>query len=291
MQRRRQQTRFMKSFRYILISLLFTLSSAASALPEHTAIPGGVAVIPLEKPSKNDVPVVTYKKRRAMVIKENDNWVAVVGIGLTAKTGRHSIKVKSHGDIPYTQHFVVKPMKYKTQHLKIKNKRKVNPNAEDLKRIRANKKEIIAALAHWSDNNAVSTDFVLPVQGPFSSPFGLRRFFNNQARKPHSGLDIAAAQGTPIVSPADGTIIETGDYFFNGNTVFIDHGQGLVTMYCHMHTIDLKPGQFVRRGDKFGTVGKTGRVTGPHLHWAVSLNNKRVDPILFLAKKDIVVNK
>lgn len=288
MQRRRQSVRLMKYFHYLLLTLLFSLSNSVSALPQHKAIPGGVAIIPLEKPNKNSVPVVIYNKRRAMVVKENDNWVAVVGIGLTAKTGRHSIKVKSKGDIPYTQHFVVKPKKYKTQHLNIKNKRKVNPNAEDLKRIRANKKEIIGALTHWSDNNSVATDFILPVQGPFSSPFGLRRFFNNQARKPHSGLDIAAAQGTPIISPADGMIIETGDYFFNGNTVLIDHGQGLVTMYCHMHTIDSKIGQLVKRGEKFGTVGKTGRVTGPHLHWAVSLNNKRVDPKLFLEEKEIV---
>jgi len=288
MQCRRQQTRLINIIRYLLLPLLFTLSSSVTALPEHKAIPGGVAVILLEKTSKDKTPVVTYNKHRVLVVKEKENWLAVVGIGLTAKTGRHSIKVKSTDDIPYTQHFVVKPMKYKTQHLKIKNKRKVNPNTEDLKRIRANKKEIVGALTHWSDNDAVTTDFVAPVQGPVSSPFGLRRFFNNQPRRPHSGLDIAAAQGTPIISPADGVIIETGDYFFNGNTVLIDHGQGLITMYCHMHTIDLKPGQRVKRGEKFGSVGKTGRVTGPHLHWAVSLNNKRVDPTLFLATEETV---
>ena len=288
MQSRRQQTRFINLIRCVLLSVLFTLSSSVLALPEHKAIPGGVAVIQLEKVATDSTPVVTYNKRRVMVIKQKDNWLAVVGIGLSAKTGRHSIKVSPNGHIPYTQHFVVKPMKYKTQHLTIKNKRKVNPNAEDLKRIRANKKEIIAALTHWSDNNSVTTDFVFPVQGPISSPFGLRRFFNNQPRKPHSGLDIAAPQGTPIISPADGVIIETGDYFFNGNTVLIDHGQGLITMYCHMHTIDLKPGQPVKRGEQFGSVGKTGRVTGPHLHWAVSLNNKRVDPTLFLATEKTV---
>ena len=277
----------MKFFYYTLLTLLFSVSNTVSALPIHKAIPGGVAVIPIENTSKNKaiVPVVTYNKRRAMVVKEKDAWLAIIGIDLTAKTGRHSIKVKSKGDIPYTQHFVVKPMKYKTQYLNIKNKRHVNPNAKDLERIRANKKEIVGALTHWSENDNVSTDFILPVQGPFSSPFGLRRFFNNQPRKPHSGLDIAAKQGTPIIAPADGTIIETGDYFFNGNTVLIDHGQGLVTMYCHMHTIDLKPGQLVKRGEQFGTVGKTGRVTGPHLHWGVSLNNKRVDPNLFLTEK------
>ena len=282
MQRRRQSVRIMSYFHTMLVGMFFLLSNTAIALPKHNAIPGGVAVIPLEKTIKDTAPVVTYNKRRVMVIKEKENWFAVVGIGLTAKTGRHLIKIKPKADIPYTQGFVVKPMKYKTQHLTIKNKRQVNPNKKDLERIWVNKKEIVAALKHWSDNNAVPINFTLPVQGRISSPFGLRRFFNNQPRKPHSGLDIAAKQGTPIVAPADGKIIETGDYFFNGNTVFIDHGQGLVTMYCHMNTIELKTGSLVKQGQQFGTVGETGRVTGSHLHWAVSLNNERVDPNLFL---------
>jgi murein DD-endopeptidase MepM/ murein hydrolase activator NlpD len=126
----------------------------------------------------------------------------------------------------------------------------------------------------------------LPVTAPVSSPFGLRRFFNEQPRKPHSGLDLAAAEGTPISAPASGKITDTGDFFFNGNTVFIDHGQGLVTMYCHLSKIDVEPGQTVNTGDIIGAVGKTGRVTGAHLHWSVSLNNTRIDPTLFLDDLD-----
>jgi len=279
---RRASTRRMSIFKTSILLLMLSLSSAAFALPKHDAVPGGVAIIQLDKSDAHQRPEVIYNKRRIMVVRDNNNWLAIIGIGLTAKTGRHSIKIKSAGEIPYTKYFTVKPKKYKTQHLNITNKRKVNPYANDLVRIRADKKEIIGALKHWSDNDTVTPDFILPVQGPFTSPFGLRRFFNNQARRPHSGLDIAAAQGTPLVAPADGTVIETGDYFFNGNSVMIDHGQGLVTMYSHMHEINVKPGQLLKRGEKFGTVGKTGRVTGAHLHWTVSLNNQRVDPKLFI---------
>jgi len=269
-----------KRFMFYLFALLLA-PTIAVALPQHQPIPGGVAIVPLGTNSST-APEVHYNKRRIMVVKNSHEWVAVVGISLSAKTGTHSIKIKDAGSKTFRRSFTVSPKQYKTQHLTIKNKRKVNPNPDDLKKIRADKKEILAALKFWSQPGTQHTDFILPVKGPFSSPFGLRRFFNKQPRKPHSGLDIAAPLGTPIVAPADGIVIETGDYFFNGNTVFIDHGQGLVTMYCHMDKIDTNPGEFVKRGEKIGTVGKTGRVTGAHLHWGVSLNNYRVEPKLFL---------
>lgn len=268
-----------------LVILLTGLSSVAYALPPHTPVPGGIAVVDLKSSSKT-APIAHYNGKRAMVLAENNNWYAIIGIPLAAKIGRHELQIKESNPPPASIAFNVRDKQYKTQHLTVKNKRHVNPNKQDLDRIWGEKKRIRKALKTWRDLADIDITLDKPVDGPYSSPFGLRRFFNKQARKPHSGLDIAAAEGTPIHSPASGIVVETGDYFFNGNTVFIDHGQGLVTMYSHMSRIDVKPGDSLKRGQVFGAVGKTGRVTGAHLHWSVSLNDARIEPLLLMKKEN-----
>ena len=271
------------------ISLIFFILSlfpgwCLALTIEHTPVPGGVAVIQL--PPYTDPASVHYNNKRIMAVTDNDVLYAVIGLSLGTKAGTHYVNAKSGNGEPLRLSFQVAGKDYETQHITIKDKRKVNPEKRDMQRIGREQKKIQAALQHWSEADSVELGFLKPVQGPYSSPFGLRRFFNEQPRKPHSGLDIAAPQGTPIMAPAAGTIIDADDYFFNGNTVFIDHGQGLVTMYCHMSRIDVEPGQQVGMGEVIGQVGMTGRVTGPHLHWGVSLNNARVDPMLFLADEE-----
>ncbi|VAW92501.1 Peptidase, M23/M37 family [hydrothermal vent metagenome] len=256
--------------------------SYADSLPPHYPVPGGIAVVKLDTTQRPEQ--VLYGKKKVLIAENNDHWYAIVGISLATKSGKKSLTVKSSNRSKIV-YFDVHDKKYKTQHITIKDKRKVNPYEKDMDRIIKEKKVIVSALRHWSDKDDVPLQFSLPVTGRFSSPFGLKRFFNQQARKPHSGLDIAAAEGTPILAPADGKIINTGDYFFNGNTIFIDHGQGLVTMYCHMNSIDVKTGTQVKSGQQIGTIGMTGRVTGPHLHWGVSLNNARIEPKLLLPKQ------
>lgn len=269
------------SFKYLfgaMILLCFNLANA-TGLPLESVVPGGIAIIKLDH-TNDTAPNVTYNKKPVMVIKHENIWHALVGIPLSAKQGKHSIISKVNSN-DRTYSFSVSEKNYEAQYITIKDKRKVSPNAEDLKRIKNERKKINTALANWDDTlYAHSIQLDLPAQGPLSSPFGLRRFFNNQPRKPHSGIDIAAPRGTPIVAPANGKVILTGDFFFNGNSVFLDHGQGLITMYCHMDTIDVKEGEIINRGEKLGTIGMTGRVTGPHLHWSVSMNNARIDPSL-----------
>jgi len=268
---------------FILLMPISAFTAFADMLPRANPVPGGIAIIKLASKT-NLAPQVFFNKRRVLVRKNKHQWEAVVGLSLSIKPGRHKILLKPASGKSVTKEFSVNAKKYETQHITLKNKRMVNPYKKDIDRILKEKKIIIASLKTWNDIPNVASAFILPVEGRLSSPFGLRRFFNEQPRKPHSGLDIAAAEGTIIKAPADGTIISTGNYFFNGNTIFIDHGQGLVTMYCHMNEIKIQPGQKVLQGDTIGKVGMTGRVTGPHLHWSVSLNNSRVEPKLFLTK-------
>lgn len=251
----------------------------AGALPQHQPVPGGVAVIPL--PGTPERPAVRYDEQRVMVVRDENRWYAIVGIPLSTEPGKQKLEVSPDGDAYFTLTFAVEDADYPEQRLTITNKRQVDPNQEDLDRIALDWAEMNAAFELW-DESAVTPAFVLPAQGPRSSYFGLRRYFNDQPRSPHSGVDIAAPDRSDIIAPAPGTVVATGDYFFNGNTVLIHHGQGLVTMYCHMSEIGVDPGQVVDTGDVIGKIGATGRVTGPHLHWSVSLNEARVNPELFL---------
>lgn len=261
-----------------LLSAGILSAGHAAGLPDAAPVPGGVALVTL--PTSGSV---TLNGKPVMVIEEGNKQVAVVGLSLSARPGEHTLAIRD-ADTGALRHqaFMVEDKQYETQHITIKNKRKVNPEKRDMQRIGKEQQQIKKALANHATRTPESLRFLLPVNGPVSSPFGLRRYFNEQPRKPHSGLDLAAPEGTPVRAPAAGYISDTGDYFFNGNTVFIDHGQGLVTMYCHLSRIDVKPGQDVAAGDVIGAVGQTGRVTGPHLHWGVSLNDARVDPMLFL---------
>ena len=259
--------------------LVITFSFAgANELPIESNVPGGVVIVPIKS---KDRPKVFFYDRKVMVIGKSQNWKAIVGIPLKIELGEHKLKVVSNSaEANYL--FEVVDKEYEAQYLTIKNKRQVNPNQEDMLRISKERKLISKVKTNWREIKNIPLRFIKPAKGPFSSAFGLRRFFNNQPRNPHSGLDIAAETGTPIVAPAAGVVTNAGDYFFNGKTVFLDHGQGLITMYCHMEKINVKEGDSVSENDMIGTIGSSGRVTGAHLHWSVILNNTTVEPLLFL---------
>jgi murein DD-endopeptidase MepM/ murein hydrolase activator NlpD len=241
-------------------------------------VPGGIALLNIRGDSAQP-PYLSYHGERVLVIHDGGQWWAVVGISLNAEPGLHEVVDHASG-ARYA--FEVSPKEYEKDYITLNNQRQVNPNAQDLKRINRETALIKAALDQpWQAwTQAPALPLAQPIAGRISGVFGKRRYFNKQPRKPHSGLDIAAPQGTPVPAPAAGRVVATGDYFFNGKTVFLDHGQGLLTMYCHLHAISVQPGQTMQAGDLLGQVGMSGRATGPHLHWGVQLNGTWVDPSL-----------
>jgi len=247
---------------------------------ESSAVPGGIAIV---DPGTGDqqIPAVSWNKKPVAVLQNDGRTLAIVGIPLSSEAGEQTLRVISRSGLSSEVNFTVQAHQYEEQRLTITNKRKVNPDPLDMERINRENKRLKEVKSYRADRLLADT-FVWPLKGPVSSPFGLRRFYNDQPRRPHGGIDIAAPEGSAITAPADGVVIETGDYFFNGNSVFIEHGLGLQTFYAHMSRIDVKAGDRVAQGQLIGAVGATGRVTGPHLHWSVGLNGTWVNPLLLL---------
>jgi len=265
----------------LLLLLALAMPARAVELPDESRVPGGVALVPLDAPAAGPVPKVTFGGRRVLVALRGDALFAVVGIPLTQSPGTATVRVAPADGPPREIAIEIGPKRYAEQRLRVSPKQ-VDLSAKDLARVKREQKKIGAALATFSPEAPGTLRLEAPVPGPRSSSFGLRRFFNDQARNPHTGMDIAAASGTPIRTPAAGRVVDVGDYFFNGSTVIVDHGQGMLTLFCHLSEVAVEPGQALAAGDRLGAVGATGRATGAHLHFGVSLNRSWVDPALFL---------
>lgn len=270
----------MKTIWGLLPGLL--LAASALALPQHAPVPGGVAVIDLGSTSTGQ-PLARWNEQPLAVVADKGRWFALLGIPLDSLPAPLEITVSSAaGERRLSVPIAVK--NYPEQRLSIKNRRQVEPEPADLARIEREKSHTEQIKRQFSAN-APDTIFARPTDGRLSSRFGLRRIFNGLPRNPHSGLDFAAPAGAPVRAPAAGRVLDTGDYFFNGNTIFIDHGQGLISAYMHLSKIGVRAGQEVAKGERIGSVGSTGRSTGAHLHWTVILNGTPVDPELFLGQR------
>jgi murein DD-endopeptidase MepM/ murein hydrolase activator NlpD len=254
-----------------------------SLLPKESRVPGGILILPIDAPPDLK-PTVLYDGNKALVVRDGGKWKAIVGRPLSAPVGEAEVIVQAGTEAGKKVPFAIAAKKYEEQRLTVKPGM-VDLSRTDQARVDSERERLTAAVNTFSPAPPESLILEQPVPGRRSSSYGLRRFFNDQARNPHGGMDIAAPTGTPIKAPAPGKVIEAGEFFFNGGSVYLDHGQGLITMYCHLSTIDAKVGDTVKTGDVIGKVGATGRATGPHLHWGVALNRTWVDPALFLAPK------
>lgn len=178
---------------------------------------------------------------------------------------------------------------YEVQRITLEDDAKVNLSAADLERVRRENQKIAQL---WGLDSP--RQFRLPLTSPLDplpsgGRFGSRRFFNDQPRSPHSGVDFSAELGTPVLAAAAGRVALTGDFFFSGRSVFLDHGDGLISMYFHLSGIAVATGEAVRRGEVLGLVGATGRATGPHLHFGIRWHRARIDPQLLLASPERIV--
>ncbi|MBL8389097.1 MAG: peptidoglycan DD-metalloendopeptidase family protein [Hydrogenophaga sp.] len=254
-------------------------ADAAAPWPDALPVPGGVAHVPLGSASLR--PRAFTDDAPLLVVGTPAGWTTLVGIPLSASPGPAQIAVEAADGGRRALPYRIEPKAYAQQRLKVAP-RTVELSPEDLARHERERTRQQAVMARFSEPLPADLRMQAPVGGVRSSSFGLRRVFNGEARQPHSGMDIAAGTGTVVRAPLAGEVVDTGDYFFNGQTVWIDHGGGLLSMVCHLSRIDVRPGDRLAQGQALAAVGATGRVTGPHLHWGVVLNRVSVDPALFI---------
>ncbi len=282
--------------RHLLALAALTLFApcAAQALgidcPER--VPEGTAfVVTLRAAVDTDSILVDWlgKTLRPALVANPKAKVArlVLGLGMRERLEgeEHTLRVRSWRDGVETilvRPIAREPRAYPEQHLTVASKYS-ELSAEDLERTEREQLRARAALARVSASGDWPLPLSSPVAGEKSSDFGLRRFFNGEAKSPHSGLDLRAATGTPIAACADGVVALAEEHFYAGNSVYLDHGDGFLTLYFHLSAIEVKPGERVARGQIIGRAGATGRVTGPHLHLGASAQGQLVDPALLLA--------
>ncbi len=269
-----------------LLLLFFCQGVNALALPENHAVNGGLTIIPIDIKSQPDA---YYHGNKIPVIPSTrpNQWLLIVAIPLSNNEPIQYINITK--PVKTTIPFQISDKFYTTQSLTIKDLSKVDPQPEDKVRIDKETKKLAQIYARYSNINPFQQQFTAPLRGPISSLFGLKRVYNKQPRDPHSGLDIAAPQGEPVYAVNQGTVVETGDYFFTGNTVIIDHGMGVFSLYAHLSKIQVKTGEKIKQGQELGLVGMTGRVTGPHLHWTMIVNQTLVEPLLFVPVRKIAL--
>jgi murein DD-endopeptidase MepM/ murein hydrolase activator NlpD len=262
--------------------LIAVILTVATALPAQAArldidgplIQGGLAIGRVDPGTR-----VAVGRQRVRVSADG---VFLVGFGRDAPA-KVRVRATFPGGATIIRTVKVAPRDYKVQRIDGLPPRHVTPTPDDLVRIRADSAAIAAARATDTDDPLFLSKFVWPVRGRVSGVFGSQRILNGEARRPHSGVDVAAPHGTPVVAAATGVVVLAhGDMYFTGKTVVIDHGHGLTSVYAHMSGISVERGRRVAKGEPIGRVGTSGRATGPHLHWGVALFKTHLDPALLV---------
>ncbi|MDX8410961.1 MAG: M23 family metallopeptidase [Mariprofundaceae bacterium] len=264
----------------LLVSSCWLFSSSAMAqtweadqgdiLVIEAPLPAGVSDIQVRAMEKN------WPPRRT-----DHGLVTWIGVDMATSPGEHALLIGGRsdgGEVWQRQDTIlVHEVAFPKSYIDVE-KKMAEFDAETLARIRAEAGRLRAAYAERIEATPDIAFSQQPAEGVLSSPFGARRIVNGEPRSPHSGIDIAAAEGVPIVAPLAGRVLVAESMYLNGNAVAIGHGNGLVSVYTHMQSLEVEQGQWLDTGERIGAIGMSGRSTGPHLHWGVRFNNARIDP-------------
>lgn len=284
---RQLTTYLIKLFAAILI-ISINLNVFAKEWPSTDPVPGGIVDITLPYNDKQK-PEIYFMGKRTVVIYRDGRWHAVIGIPIDLAAGAYEAELRL--PIQKIVAFTIKKKRFPEQRLKLKKKRLITPLPEDKTRIKKERALLKEIYQRWSETDPFTKRFRAPLQGIITSQFGLRRFFNGIPASPHMGLDLASPTGTKISNVAPGVVALAQDLFYTGNTVIIEHGLGVFSIYAHMSKILVEPGRHVAQGNVLGLVGMTGRATGPHLHWGMVLNQTKVGPLSFISHQELLPPK
>jgi murein DD-endopeptidase MepM/ murein hydrolase activator NlpD len=273
----------------LLLLCGFTALAAVDARPTirvtvaaRSLQPGELVVLTLLPTSEATAVRVQAWGRSIPAFKlDGRHWQALVGIDIDQKPGTSSIVIDartSTGSVRATEPLKILPKQFPTRVLRV-DPDFVNPPGSVQPRIERDALFLRNTYARSAGERLWHGSFVRPVPGEANSRFGTRSIFNGEPRSPHSGADFLSGTGTPIKAPSGGRVVAARDLYFTGNTVIIDHGLGVFSMLAHLSRLDVREGDLVAPGQIVGLVGATGRVTGPHLHWALRVSGARIDPM------------
>ena len=282
----------------VILSALFLVTNLVSHLPaagapkydELTALEvlqGEIAELQISADGIISMEATMGKEPVHLFRAENGAYHAVIGADVAAKPGLVKILLRSvtTGGVSRERRIDIriKPKAFKQESFTVASEYdQFTP--ELLERIRREREQFAQAYASSVSTRYWEKPFLSPVPVEITSPFGYRRVINGSPRSPHSGTDLKAPIGTEILVSNHGRVVLTGDFYFAGKSVVVDHGAGVITMYFHLSEIKVAQGAAVRKGDVIALSGMTGRVTGPHLHWAARVGGARVDPLELIEK-------
>jgi len=273
--------RLIRFYIFIIIVSHFPPSSLYASTNFTNSYPGGIYITEISKTEYNQDLLV--KEQRILKWNKGNKFYLLYGLSYHLEAEQYSFEIKNkNGTVLRKIGINILEKDFETQRINV-NKKYTQPSKEILGKIKKDRIKLAKARTTWFENNP-DLEFILPVKGTTTGIFGTRRFYNGVEGNYHNGFDIAADTGTPIVAPSSGKIILTGDFFYNGKSIFLDHGRGLKSIMIHLDEILVDENQFVEKGQMIGRVGTTGKSTGAHLHWSVLVNNTYIDPELLIDK-------